>query len=162
MRKVMVLVLVLLVGGMAFAGDGVVGDEEKAEKKSYEGAMMVWYEIGSPNVDAARKFYKKLFGFELAAMEGPDAYYLFNHKGEDVGGLTQAEAPYLTIYFAVDNITAALEKAVELGATVMMEETPIDSTASFGMFKDPDGNIVGLWAATGEESDEMMEEAVEE
>lgn len=160
MKKLMVIGLVLLMGVAAFAGDDEMKKDEgmmdeMPAMNGMTGAPMVWFEIGATDVAATREFYKNLFNFKMDPMEGMEDYYGFSHMGEDEGGLMGAEAPYVTVYFAVENVSESLKKAEELGGAIVIPETPLgEGGASFGLFTDLEGNHIGLWSS----NDSMMED----
>ena len=52
--------------------------------------------------------------------------------------------PYLTVYVAVDDLRAMLDRAARLGAKTVVEPTTIPGIGQFAMFSDPDGNVIGL------------------
>lgn len=94
-----------------------------------------------------RAFYGQVFDwqFDDKAMPG---YTLVRPGSEPHGGIFQkppdAPCPCLNVYFNVENIDAALNKAVELGAKVLVTKTPIPHVGHFAMFADPEGIVVGL------------------
>ena len=47
----------------------------------------------------------------------------------------------------MDDIEERLQKAVELGATVIMPVTTIPGTVTFALFADPQGNCIGMAAS---------------
>ncbi|MEW6050149.1 MAG: VOC family protein [Candidatus Zixiibacteriota bacterium] len=51
----------------------------------------------------------------------------------------------MTIYVMVDDLQAYLDKAVKLGGSVVVPPTPIPGVGAFAMFKDLDGNCLGLF-----------------
>jgi hypothetical protein len=53
--------------------------------------------------------------------------------------------PYVTIYAAVDDLRATLQRAEELGGKMVVEPMPIPGVGSFAMFQDPDGVMMGLF-----------------
>ena len=57
------------------------------------------------------------------------------------------EGSAVVIYIEVDNIEETLNKAAELGGKIHTQKTMINENAgSFGLFNDPDGNLIGLWS----------------
>jgi uncharacterized protein len=91
-----------------------------------------FFELGVQDAERGRAFYEGLFGWRFAP--GP--------SGEDEGS-----APY--VFFAVDDIEAAMERVRELGGVV--DEADIegdeDSIARSGRFKlcrDDQGSPFGL------------------
>ena len=52
---------------------------------------------------------------------------------------------YTIFYVQVDDISAQLAKAEQLGGKVVVPKVDIPSYGSFAWFGDPDGNVIGLW-----------------
>jgi len=68
------------------------------------------------------------------------------------GGLMRAHdpmPPYVTIYVQVEDLEEKLRSIEGLGGNVLVAPTAISKTASFALFRDPEGNVVGLLRATG-------------
>lgn len=57
--------------------------------------------------------------------------------------------PYVTVYVQVDDLDVALSTVGSLGGSTVVPPTPINDKASFALFRDPAGNIVGLLRADG-------------
>jgi len=78
-----------------------------------------YFEIGSPNTQAARAFYGGLFGWTFGEPSMPARYSMIEN---DKGGLWDTSAmggtSWAIFYVQVDNVQAALDRAQELGATV--------------------------------------------
>ena len=53
-------------------------------------------------------------------------------------------APGATFYVQVEDVKGYLDKAARLGGKVVVPETVIPDMVTFGMFADPEGNIIGL------------------
>ena len=63
------------------------------------------------------------------------------------GGLMQTREgmpPYVTVYVAVPDLRATLDRAAELGGKTIVEPTAIPRVGQFALFTDPDGNLVGV------------------
>lgn len=72
------------------------------------------------------------------------------------GGLMRTHGdrpPYVTVYVQVDDLNAALEEITKLGGSPVVPPTAINDAASFAMFRDPYGNVVGLLQAAGPTAD---------
>jgi len=107
---------------------------------------VVHFEIGVTNSDVSTAFYRDLFGWEISPA-GP-GYWLVPRQDDGIGGglmQTSGDMPaYLTVYVAVEDLAASLDRAVELGGKLLVGPTPIPGVGSFGLFQDPDGNVIGL------------------
>jgi predicted enzyme related to lactoylglutathione lyase len=112
---------------------------------------VVHWEIGGPSLDALRDFYSKAFGWTIDDA-GPD-YRLVQPAGDGLGGglmrTHDGMPPYVTVYVQVDDLDGALATIGALGGETLVAPTPISDQTSFALFRDPDGNIVGLLQAAG-------------
>jgi len=111
---------------------------------------IVHIEIPSADLDKSGKFYQVLFGWKITPM--PEANYAmwdpsvqpgggFNPLGDDV------RVGEVLIYVDSDDIEADLKKAKSLGATVLQEKKEIPQMGWYGVFKDPTGNMIGLYTS---------------
>ncbi|MEU4421524.1 VOC family protein [Actinoplanes sp. NPDC024001] len=107
---------------------------------------VVHWEIGGHSLPALSDFYAKAFGWKI---DEADENYCLVHPADGGlgGGLMQTHdqmPPYVTIYVQVDNLEEELKTIAGLGGTMLMPPTAINDNASFALFQDPAGNIVGL------------------
>jgi hypothetical protein len=112
---------------------------------------VVHWEIGGRDTAALREFYGKAFGWMMTDA-GPDYTLVAPADGGLGGGIMRAREgvpPYVTIYVQVDDLDAALGEIGTLGGRTLVPPTTIDDDASFALFADPEGNVVGLLRATG-------------
>lgn len=107
---------------------------------------VVHWEIGGRDGAALREFYTKLFGWTIATA-GPTYALVHAVDGGLGGGIMQSPGdtpPYVTIYVHVDDLDDALARASRLGGRTLVKPTAINESASFAMFCDPEGNVIGL------------------
>ncbi|MGA9840036.1 MAG: VOC family protein [Thermoplasmata archaeon] len=123
------------------------------------GGEVVHFEIPSDNIERARRFYAKTFGWKMDAL--PDLDYTLvgtplsdedgvpTERGAINGGLlrrqTLVEVPVITIRVDdIDRVTRAIQKN---GGRVLQEKSPIgDGSLGFvAYFADTEGNTVGLF-----------------
>jgi predicted enzyme related to lactoylglutathione lyase len=112
---------------------------------------IIHWEIGGTNGEKMNKFYSSLFDWKI--QHSPEMNYYMCDLGEgNVGGgmmqidESQGMKPYVTFYVEVDDLQAYLDKAVKLGATVVMPPMEISpEIGSMAMFMDPDMNMIGLF-----------------
>lgn len=114
------------------------------------GAPVVHWEIISRDAARLQEFYSKLFGWSINA-NNPMQYGLVNTGSKTgIGGGIGAPDPNapsftaVTFYAAVDDIDGALNKAVSLGATIVVPVTVVPNMVTFCQFRDPDGNVIGM------------------
>ena len=111
----------------------------------------VHIELNTDDVGVAKKFYKSVFKWKLADMKMPGMTYTMIDVGKGVGGGMQkkpmAEAPTQWLpYVEVASVSDTLAKAKAAGAHVALEETSIGEMGTIGVFIDPTGAGIGLWA----------------
>jgi hypothetical protein len=105
-------------------------------------------ELNTDDVAKAKKFYKGLFQWKLGAM-GPD--YTMIDVGKGTGGGMQRkpmpEAPTMWLpYVQVDDVKKTVAKARKLGAEIQVEYMDIGEMGAIGVFTDPSGAAIGVWA----------------
>jgi uncharacterized protein len=109
---------------------------------------LAFFELGVEDPDKGRAFYEGLFGWTF--QPGPQGQGFTISTPSVPGGMhggDKGAAPY--VFFAVDDIEAAIEKVRELGGTVeeMDIEGDEESRRRFGRFKlcrDDQGSAFGL------------------
>ena len=103
------------------------------------------FELIGKDAIALQKFYADVFDWKLSApMPEFGNYSLFDNEGKGIGGGIGEGDPRVSIYIEVDDPQAYLDKAVRVGATVLMPVTTIMEGTTIAMFSDPAGNITGL------------------
>ena len=109
---------------------------------------VAFFEIGVDDPERGRAFYEAMFGWELRP--GPSGQGFVISAPNMTGGMHGGDAgasPYL--FFAVDDMGAAVARVLELGGAVedMDVEGGEESVAEFGRFKlcrDDQGSPFGL------------------
>ncbi len=106
-------------------------------------------ELNTDDVAKAKKFYKSLFDWKLAPM-GPDYTMIDVGKGGTGGGMQKKpmpKAPTLWLpYVMVDDVKKTVAKARKLGATIQVDYMDIGEMGAIGVFVDPSGATLGVWA----------------
>ena len=111
---------------------------------------VVHWEIAVKDLAKATKFYTQLFDWQVDS-NNPLNYGLTKTGGLDGGlfPLPEGVPHYVTIYVQVEDIDASLGQAVELGGRMIVPRMPIPGIGEFGIFADPDGNLVGVFKPQG-------------
>lgn len=122
--------------------------------------VFTWGELNARSRDDALSFYQSIFGWGIKRSEvpGQPSYVEFQVDGESIAGATElpAEAPagmanYWLVYFGVDDVDAAFDKAIGLGATQMVEPQDFPG-GRFAIVTDPQGATFGLLKAEPQQS----------
>ena len=120
------------------------------------GQPVVHFEILGKDADKTQRYYSELFGWNIESLpfDNPTKYGIVNRdrnvNGEGIGiGGGVGEAPegydgHVTFYVEVPDVEAALAKAESLGGTRMMGPDQVPDGPVIGLFRDPDGNSVGV------------------
>ena len=116
---------------------------QKGEKSM--GRPVVHFEIGCRDRAKTGDFYSKLFGWQVTAA-GP-ASNIQTGSPQGISGhitsLGNEPEHYIMFYVDVEDVQAALDKAIELGGKKVVGPIAIP-TGTFAWFTDPDGNTIGL------------------
>ena len=113
-----------------------------------------WCELTTTDLEAAKQFYRSLFGWHLEEMDvGMGPYTVIKTSdGEGVGGMmtmppdAQGQPPMWGAYITVDDCDATLEQAKSLGAKVLVEPMDIPEVGRFAWFQDPQGAAIAVIA----------------
>ena len=112
------------------------------------------FEIPADDPDRAKAFYSRLFGWSFAdPIPGFEGYHLFTTPvgqegmGGAIGKRGEMAPDQLRTYVHVDSVDAALQKATELGGSVVTERSEVPGQGWYGVFRDPEGNELALWEA---------------
>jgi uncharacterized protein len=109
------------------------------------GNPVIHFEVVGADGAALQGFYRDLFGWKIST-DNPMNYGIVDNGGEGInGGVGQSpNGPHVTWYVQVDDIDKALEKAESLGGKTVMPKENVSDMVTLGLFKDPEGNLVGL------------------
>ena len=109
----------------------------------------VHLELSTSDVSKAKAFYSGLFGWEITDndMGGGMIYSTFKPSSGPGGGMfTMPNAPTMWLpYVGVEDINAATEKAVSLGATVHKGPMEIPNVGWMSILVDPTGATIALF-----------------
>ena len=107
------------------------------------------FEVRALDTKVSSDFYAKVFGWEIAPMEGMPTYAL-TKAGEGVGGAISQEmyeGANIMLYVHAEDIEAKLKEIEAAGGKVVMPKTKIsDEMGYFAFFTDPGGTPMGLFS----------------
>jgi uncharacterized protein len=121
------------------------------ERESYPPGTFSWAELGTTDVEAAKAFYTKVFGWEAAETR-------FRLRGKDVAALHEDGEPRWCSYVTVEDVEAAVAKARELGGEVPEEPRDVAEAARTAAVRDPAGSLVHLWQPQGHHGAALVNE----
>ena len=114
-------------------------------------SSIVWFEIPADNVERARTFYGKLFGWKITEFAGAKRpYWHIDTGGDDDtpdGGMMERQGPghNITNYVGVPSVDRAAAKVEKLGGKICMEKTAVPEMGYFVVCKDTENNMFALW-----------------
>lgn len=119
---------------------------------SHPGRPVTWFEIGTPDADAARAFYGQVFGWSF---ETDRDYILVTAGGAGPsGGIQDTSLPgpngrpdsYAIFCVQVPDVAASCVAAEEAGGKVLVPATSTEDGLTWAYLRDPAGNQIGLWS----------------
>ena len=119
------------------------------EIETYDHGVPSWVDLNTPDIDKAREFYGRLFGWKIDA--GPPeagGYSIASLRDKPVAGIGPQQQPgpsFWTTYVNVDDADLVVKKAQENGATVFMEPFDVMDAGRMAIFADPQGAVVAIW-----------------
>jgi len=122
---------------------------------------VVHFEIPADNVERAKVFYEKAFGWQINKYPGMEYHGLGTtpvdqktqmptEPGAINGGMTKRQDPVKNTVITIDvsDIDSALRTVEKLGGKTIQKKQAVADMGFTGYFKDTEGNIVGLWQNT--------------
>jgi predicted enzyme related to lactoylglutathione lyase len=120
---------------------------------------VVHFEIPADDVARAKSFYGSVFDWDLNTMQMDEGEYTIatttpvddsmmpTEPGGINGGLMERSdlTPSPVITIDVDDIDRSLKDVEAAGGSTVTPRTPIPGMGAFAYFKDPEGNVMGLW-----------------
>jgi uncharacterized protein len=110
----------------------------------------VMFEVIGRDQASLKSFYASVFGWDYSLGGSGFAYVPFPEQLTPLlGGIGQTQPkvpgfePGTNFYLRVENLEAAIERAVRHGGSRFVEPTSVDGY-TFAMIKDPEGNAIGL------------------
>ena len=108
---------------------------------------IVWHDLVTPDVAAARAFYGALFGWQFEARSG---YTVIRHGGRSIGGMVSARgradtgAARWVISLSVDDVDAAVARATAAGGKLLLGVMDVPQRGRFALISDNRGAQLGL------------------
>ena len=111
-----------------------------------------WNELSTTHPETCKSFYTELFGWNYSETDSTEMEYteIKLGDGKQFGGMyktppeMEGVPPHWMAYVSVDDIDASLQKATELGGTIVVPATDIPNTGRFGVITDPTGAAIAM------------------
>jgi uncharacterized protein len=138
---------------------------EPATQEHHVGKV-IFVELITPDLNAAKRFYGGLFGWTFRDINvGPRAYAEALLGDQPVGGVFQKtlsagehRQPAWLTYFAVQDVDAATQTAVQHGATILFAPHSFPNRGRQAVLADPQGAIFAVLASSsGDPPDQLAD-----
>ena len=116
--------------------------------------LFVWYELMTPDVPAAIRFYRDVVGWTTEPFtQGNEPYTIWKAGDLGVGGVIEltddakkaGARPMWYAHVLADDVDALAKKATTLGASICVPGTDIPTIGRFSMIADPQGAVLSLF-----------------
>lgn len=126
-----------------------------AVMKEYAPGAPCWFELGTTDQAAAKRFYGALFGW--SALDNPmgpgETYTMFQLPEGDTGAVytlppalrAQGVPPHWGVYFAAADVDASAAKVAALGGSMVQPPFDVGDAGRMAICKDPGGAVFSLW-----------------
>lgn len=104
-----------------------------------------WFEVMGSDLALLTRFYSELFGWKLVPIEG-QPYHMTAPDWKGLpGGVGAGPGPgWTTFYVKVDDVEAAVGRAVAGGGKVLLPKMVLGDGTTIAVIADPEGHPVGL------------------
>jgi predicted enzyme related to lactoylglutathione lyase len=133
------------------------------ERSSYEAGTPSWVDLTTSDVDAAKAFYGRLFGWEVMDVPGDaGGYGMFTKTGKLVAGVGPQQDPSQPVawatYIAVEDADATAERAKDAGGEVMFGPIDVMEAGRMAVLAHPAAGFLGVWQARDHKGAQLVNE----
>jgi len=125
-------------------------------KPQYAPGTFSWFECGTTDAAAAKKFYTSVFGWNAVDIPMPGEmgghYTLLKVGDADVAGLYELAGPmfegvpsHWMTYVTVENVDESATRARSLGGAVLADPMDVPGVGRIAVIKDPTGATISLF-----------------
>lgn len=114
---------------------------------------VVWFEIYVDDMERARTFYAKVFGYAFTKLESPGLeMWSFPMKQNGAGAAgalakmdgCKAGGQNVVVYFRCDDCALEADRAAAAGGRIERPKTSIGAYGHIALVRDTEGNLIGL------------------
>ena len=135
----------IALSGCASNGVGVIPSVTQQPTEHDKTGKFVWFDLLTDDVEAAKRFYGGLFGWQFEAADHP-RYTLVKHEGKPIAGIVSAKDTSPKEYggrwltsLSVPNVVAAVDLVRAKGGAVHEEPRRIADRGVMAIVTDPQG-----------------------
>jgi uncharacterized protein len=114
-----------------------------------------WVELSTPDAEASRAFYSRLFGWQIDVTEDPQygGYGIARIGDASTAGIGPKQSPDAPtawgVYIGTDDVDALAQKVKGAGGTVLAEPFDVGDQGRMAVLADPTGAVISAWQAAG-------------
>jgi predicted enzyme related to lactoylglutathione lyase len=121
-----------------------------------------WVDLGSPDLEASRKFYSQLFGWTPNVSPDPQygGYTIFSKDSKTVAGAGalsgESQIPAWSIYLATGDANVVAARVEQNGGKIVAPPMDVGQEGRMAVFTDPGGASFSVWQAGSMPGAEMV------
>ena len=123
------------------------------ERTSHPPGTISWTDLTTSDLDAAKRFYGGLLGWEFEDVPIGDGqvYSMAKLRGVEAAALSASadQPPHWNVYVTVQSADDAAARARELGATILLEPFDVFDAGRMTVVQDPTGAAIAAWEPRG-------------
>jgi uncharacterized protein len=122
-----------------------------SEATSHAPGIPSWVDLGTPDADAAKKFYGAIFGWEGSTIPEAGGYTMMSLRGKSVAGISPPmpgappRPPAWMTYVTSADADATTARVRGGGGTVLVEPMQVMTAGRMAVFMDPSGAAFSIW-----------------
>jgi predicted enzyme related to lactoylglutathione lyase len=131
------------------------------QSPTYRTGKICYIEVPATDIQQSAEFYRRAFGWQIRRRgDGATAFddTVNQVSGTWVLGRPPAAEPGLMVYIMVASAPAALDAVVSAGGQIVQPVVP-DAHEVVATFRDPAGNLIGIYQQPGLAETEARESA---
>ena len=112
-----------------------------------------WVDLATSDAAAARAFYAKIFGWNVAVNPDPQygGYARATVGGKDVAGISPAQSPdppsARSGYIGTDDVDGLAKRVQDAGGSIVAPPFDVGDQGRMAVFQDPSGAFLSAWQA---------------
>lgn len=118
------------------------------KRETYEPGTFSWTDLTTSDVDGAKAFYAKVFGWSYEDLPAGDegTYSMASVDGATVAAISgMAGPPRWNAYVTVESADDAAERAKEAGAEIHAGPFDVMDAGRMAVIQEPSGSVVCVW-----------------
>lgn len=123
-------------------------------------APFVWHDLITTDTEAARQFYRAVFGWNMQSFSADNDYTVLSAGNVGVGGIMaippdareRGAPPCWQGYIAVDDVDVYAGRIGTSGGTILRAPADIPEVGRFALVTDPQGAVFIIFKAAGSEA----------